>query len=338
MRFLIGLLLLTTLARASDELSVRLNKAIQPQIDTRIKSAIVGICDKGDVKFLTYGKIAPARDTIFEIGSLTKTFTSLMLAIAIEKGLVTSETTLSELRPEWQGQLAGNIRLIELATHRSGLSRIPCDLKFTNPNNPYADYTEAQLIASITDRVGCKLAVHPTQDVVYSNWGAALLGNAISAAAKLSYGEMLKLWITAPLGMKNTVIKLSPEQRAKLAQGYNEKLKPAGLWDRLGLLGNGAIMSTADDMMIYVEAMLHAEKTPFPEAIRRVETLQYSYIAYNWFVTPAGSIWHNGMTGGYSSLLKAYLKKDFAIFVLTNTEAEVNCLIEAVEEIPCKPI
>ena len=337
MRFLISILLFSTLAQAGDDLSTRLSKVIEPQIEKRIKSTIVGVYVKGNVQFLTYGNVRPDPDTIFEIGSLTKTFTSLIFAIAIEKGLVTPDTTLAELRPEWLGQATGNIRLIELATHRSGLSRLPCDLKITNPANPYADYTEAQLIASITDRVGCKFAAHPTQNVVYSNWGAALLGNAISAASKLSYGEMLKLWITEPLGMKDTVIKLSPEQRLKLAQGYNEQLKPAGLWDRQGLLGNGAIMSSARDIMLYVEAMLHPEKTSFPEAIKRVETLQYVFIAYNWFVTSAGSIWHDGMTGGYSSLTKVYLKKDFAIFHLTNTEAEVKCFIEAVEEIPCQP-
>jgi hypothetical protein len=90
--------------------------------------------------------------------------------------------------------------------------------------------------------------------------------------------------------------------------------------------------------MIYAEAMLHPEKTTIANAIKRVLALQYMNIAYNWFVTPAGSIWHDGRSGGYTSLMKVYLKRDFAIFSLTNTAPNFKCLIEAVEDVPCDPM
>jgi CubicO group peptidase (beta-lactamase class C family) len=103
------------------------------------------------------------------------------------------------------------------------------------------------------------------------------------------------------------------------------------------MMGNGAILSTARDLTKYARAMLHPESTPFPSAIKRVETLQYGSIAYNWFVTAGGNLWHNGQTGGYSALMKLYLKTDVAVFSLSDVSLEVRCLIEAVDQLPCDP-
>ncbi|MFL5784339.1 MAG: serine hydrolase domain-containing protein [Bacteriovoracaceae bacterium] len=319
----------------------RIRNALGPEIGTKRDSLIVGIFNKGEVSFLSLGKSSPDSSTIFEIASITKTFTSLMLSIAIEKGYLQPDTTLGELRTEWKNEKLGSITLLELATHRSGLERLPCDFHYEDIENPYADYTEAELIASITDKVignqsDCKILPHPTETINYSNWGAALLGNAISAKVGLSYEEILKEWITGPLGMNDTVVSLSEDLKHRLIQGYHKNLKRAGHWSSLSMFGNGAILSSANDMMIYARAMLRPDETPFANAIRRVQTNQYQYIAYNWYMTPAGSIWHDGLNGGYSSLIKAYIHKDMSVFALSNTEREINCLIEAVEEIPCQ--
>ncbi len=319
----------------------RINNAVVPQIGKRINSAIVGIFETGEIKYLSYGVATP--NSMFEIGSITKTFTSLMFSLAIDKGLVTTETTLGDIRPEWKGQKTGSITLLELATHRSGLLRLPCNLISQDDSNPYKDYSEQELIASITDASidsipGCHLTAHPSELLAYSNWGIAILGYALSKRAGLTYQEVLRQWITGPLKMTDTVVEMDSDQKKRLIQGYTVKMVATGIWDRLSMFGNGAIKSTAIDMMIYAQAMLHPDQTPFADAIRRVQTRQYKNIAFNWYMTPAGSIWHNGMTGGYSSLMKVYLKKDFAVFDLTNTEADLNCLIETIEEDTCDPM
>lgn len=342
---------LTMLAQAHSavdpQIIERIKKAIEPQIGKQTIGTVIGIYDRGSVEFIYLGEKSvgqglPHKDTLFEIASITKTFTSLMFSIAIDKGLVTSETTLGEIRPEWKNQKLGSITLLELATHRSGLMRLPCDFEYEDPSNPYKDYTEKQLIESISDErissiEGCEIQTHPTQQIIYSNWGSALLANAIGARAHLSFPEMLKNWITDPLKMNDTVVNLNSEQLNRLAQGYTYDFRPIGLWDRLGMMGNGAISSTSNDLLIYARAMIYPDQTPFANSIRRVQVRQFSVIAYNWFVTPSQNIWHDGISGGYTSLMKVYPTKEFAVVNLSNTEVPLKCIIEAVENTPCIP-
>ncbi len=343
MKFILFLVFFSFSACASlpeKTIEERITENMEPQIGTLRKGAVVGILEKGKMKFLSFGGLK--ENSIFEIASLTKTFTSLMLSIAIEKELVTPDTTLAEIRPEWEKSKLGKITLLELSTHRSGLPRLPCDFHYKDPKSPYADYTEDELVKSISDETierskDCEILARPTKESHYSNWGPALLGNALSVRSGLSYGDMLRKWITGPLGMRDTVISLSTEQRPRVIQGFDEDLSPTPLWERAGMYGNGAILSTPEDIMIYARAMVRPEETPFPKAIRRAQERQFKHMAYGWFVTRGDNIWHNGMTGGFSSLFKAYLDKDMAVFALSNTASEITCLIEAVEEIPCNP-
>ena len=315
-----------------------IKNAIGPQIGSTTMGAVIGVYEKGETHFISFGKKgndlpAPNKDTLFELASITKTFTSLLFAIAIEKKLVTTDTTLSMIRPEWAGQKLGRIKLLDLATHRSGLTRLPCDFFYNDSKNPYIDYTEGHLIRSITDAIisssnECNIRENA---FLYSNWGSALLGHAIAYRAGSSYEELLKNWITTPLGMKNTIIRMTEEQSLKLAQGHTEDHVPTGVWDKSGMYGNGSIISSPADLMIYAKAMLYPDSTPLKAAILRVQRSQYSDIALNWFVTPGGNIWHNGMSGGYSSLIKVYLKRDKAVFYLSNSAVELKGLIEAAD-------
>jgi CubicO group peptidase (beta-lactamase class C family) len=326
----------------------RIQKVTAPEIGKIRKGAVIGIFDKGNISFLRFGRLAtgktaPDENTMFEIGSLTKTFTSLLFSIAIDKGLVKPETTLAEIHPAWASEKRGSITLLELSTHRAGLPKLPCDFHYRRISNPYIDYSEKELINSISDSVlaahpECEISSHPSASIIYSNWGAALLGYALSVRTQLSYGELLKEWITGPLLMKDTVVSLSSDQKSRLAKGHTSKLRPTSLWGRSIMHGNGAILSTANDLMIYARAMLRADETPFASSIRRTQMRQYQYMAYGWHLTPKGSIWHNGMTGGFASLFKAYIHEDLAVFELSNTATDIGCLIEAVEELPCPQI
>jgi CubicO group peptidase (beta-lactamase class C family) len=338
---------------APADLSKRLRKAIDPQIGPEKNvGVIVGIYDQGKVQFLSFGEVErgskkpPNETTIFEIGSITKTFTGLMLAHAIEEGLVNENDPISKFQSEWKNQNVSDITLEELVTHRSGLPRLPCNLHYTNPHLPYAEYTNEDLVQGLTndslsESLECSLQDHPSAEIEYSNWGFALLGYILGKKQGFTYPEMLDRQISKPLHLVDTTYALSSEQFKRTAVGYDSNGVETQLWDRQAMMGNGAVRSTAADLILYAKAFLHPDSTSLSAEIHRTIQVQPTdteqKIAYAWFVTPGGSLWHNGMTGGFASLMKIYLKKDFAIFYLTNTAHELKCVVETVENIPCAP-
>ncbi len=330
----------------------RVEKTVAPQVGRgRNVGAVVGIRFRGETKVLSFGElrvgsgVAPDAHTVFEIGSVTKTFTGLLLADAIENGRVKATDRLDSFRPEWKGAATSDIRLIDLVTHRSGLPRLPCNLHASDPRRPYADYSEDDLVGGLSDRAfgkSCALGRHPSDQFAYSNWGFGLLGYVLSRASKSTYPELLRARVTEPLALKDTTYDLSEDQRRRLAQGYTEDGTESPLWDRKILMGNGAIRSTVTDLLQYGSAYLHPEKNaPLEPALLRAMTMQHEgtegRIAYAWMLTPTGSLWHNGMTGGYSSLMKVYRTRDLVVVVLSNTARDIKCVISAVEDLACAP-
>ena len=304
---------------------------------------VVAIYDRGNLEFLTLGETekgnhqAPSPDTFFEIGSITKTFTGLMLSRSIELNRVTPESQLKNFRPEWKGQKAGSIQLSELVNHRSGLPRVPCDLHFKDPRNPYGDYSEDDLIAGLTDiqlkaQPDCILGAHPAAAPLYSNWGMAVLGYALATQQGESYEALLHELVLDPLKLDDTTIQLSPAQKARFAMGYDKSLKQTLPWERRVLFGAGAIRATARNLIKYAGAYLKPDQTSLGPAIKRVSTLPYA-----WSRLPSGSLWHDGMTGGYASFLKIYPNRDLAVLYLTNTARNLKCFTPAVENLPCDP-
>jgi CubicO group peptidase (beta-lactamase class C family) len=333
----------------NDKMVKRITAVITPQIGTKNVGAIVAIYSKGSLKFLSFGetvrgnKTLPTEDTIFEIGSITKTFTGLMLARSIDLKRVHSTDTLDQFKTEWKKQKTGSINLVELITHRSGLPRLPCNLHWSDPKQPYKEYAENDLIEGLKDSAfnnNCVLNVHPTSEVDYSNWGVATLGYVLASEQKTTYEKLLHQLILDPLNLSDTTIKLSPEQQKKIATGYDSELNITPLWERKIFEAQGAIKSSARDLMKYSQIYLHPEATNFESSIRMATHPNYESpeglaIGYAWFVKKSGSIWHNGQTGGFSSLIKIYPKRDLVVLYLTNTSRELKCVIESVENSPC---
>jgi serine-type D-Ala-D-Ala carboxypeptidase/endopeptidase len=336
-------------SRPADELDAiaqRLRVSMAPQIGAakgKNVGAIVALCHRGKTRFLSFGETrsgsgtAPDESSVFEVGSLTKTFTGLMLADAIESGAAQESDRLDTMRPEWKGAPSGDIRLIDLVTHRSGLAPLPCNFRPTDPKRPYAHYSEDELVRALAT---CPIETHPTNKIEYSNWGFATLGYVLSRARNVTYPELLRTRITEPLGLRETTYALSDAQQRRVAQGYDADGNATPLWDRSVMFGNGAIRSTAADLVKYGVAILHPENASTLEpALRRVTRPQYgsggSRIAYAWFVTAKGSLWHNGMTGGYASFMKVYPAQDLVVMYLTNTARSLVCFVETVEDVAC---
>jgi D-alanyl-D-alanine-carboxypeptidase/D-alanyl-D-alanine-endopeptidase len=290
----------------------------------------IGVVDGGGQSVFSFGTAKP--DSIFEIGSISKTFTGLILAQMITQGAVKLDEPVRELLPP--GTVTrpngAEITLLDLVTQHSGLPRMPDDLHPKDEKNPYADYTAANLYAFLAKQGVAKPADAP---YMYSNLGFGLLGQALADRAGLSYPDLLKQEITAPLGLNDTVINLSPDQQRRFIAGHDAGHRPAHAWDLVAFAGAGAIRSTAGDMLTYVEANLRPEsvkaagangKTLPAALVASHQLLADAFggqrIAFAWHYEPdTGNYWHNGATGGYSSYAFFNPKAGYAAVVLLNT-------------------
>ncbi len=283
----------------------------------------VGVWEHGVRRVFSYG--TAASDSIFEIGSITKTFTGLILARMVEQGKVKFDEPVRELLPEGtvakpQGR---EITLLDLSTQHSGLPRMPSNFKPADVNNPYVDYRDENLYAFIGEHGVSKPA---DAGFLYSNLGFGLLGQALANRAGMTYPNLLQEDVTGPLGMSDTVVSLSGERWERFIQGYNGQHHPVHPWDLVAMAGAGAIRSTAGDMLTYLEAQLHPERFGALSAALteshqlHAEGFPGSRIALAWYYrSESGDYWHNGATAGYSSYASFHPKGDYAVVVLFNS-------------------
>ena len=217
----------------------------------------IAVVEHGVRRVFSYGVAKP--DSIFEIGSITKTFTGLILSQMVEQGKVKFEDPVRELLPPGtvEKPAGAEITLLDLATQHSGLPRMPDNFTPVNNENPYADYRAANLYAYMAKH---GVAKPEKTEFLYSNLGFGLLGQALSVRAGKAYPALLQEEVLAPLGMRDTNIALTPSQQARFLPGHTADHKPAHAWDLDAFAGAGAIRSTAPDMLTYVEANLHPDQ------------------------------------------------------------------------------
>ena len=293
----------------------------------------VGIVDASGRRFVSYGNFSVndprpvGNDTVFEIGSTTKVFTSTILADMVRRGEVSLDDPVAKYLPaevkipERGGK---QITLVDLATHTSGLPRMPSNFKPKDPNNPYADYTVANLFEFLS-------SYQLTRDIgaqfEYSNMGAALLGQALARRAGMDYEALVRARITGPLKMENTRIALTPEMKSHLAAGHNEARQPAANWDLPTFAGAGALRSDARDMLTFIAAHLGYVESPLAPAmaamtkVRRPAGGPQMDIALAWLILKHEGreiVWHNGGTGGYRTFMGYDPQSRAGVVVLSN--------------------
>jgi CubicO group peptidase (beta-lactamase class C family) len=296
---------------------------------------VVGISEHGARRVMTYGAAHP--DSLFEIGSIGKTFTGLLLAQMAVQGKVDLRDPVRELLPS--GLAAPpkglEITLLDLATHHSGLPRMPDNAGPGDHRETYTNYHASDLYDFIKQH---GLAKPADTEFLYSNIGFAVLGAALANRAQTSYPELLQRQITGPLRMKDTVIALSPEQRSRFMQGYDRERRPTPAWDLDAFAPAGGIRSTAGDMLTYLEAQLHPERTPFASALAQSQRLRASVagnvgIALAWMHNPdTGFYGHGGATGGFTSYACFDPHRDLAAVVLLNAAPVTFPFIEVLGE------
>lgn len=275
------------------------------------------------------GSVAPTGDTVYEIGSLTKTFTALLLADAADRGTLKLDDPVAGLLPDYRipGYGSRTITVLDLATQSSGLPRLPANLAPRRADNPYADYGAVQLKAFLGSHA---LVRAPGAQYEYSNLGFGLLGSALAASAGKDYAALVGERIAGPLGMTRTGVALTADMAAHLAAGHDGAGKPVSNWDFASLAGAGALRSSAADMLRYLQAHMRPDTVAAAAGKpQRAAAMPGEQIGLAWHIRQMDGrtvAWHNGMTGGYASFMAFTADGERGVVVLANGAGSVDDL------------
>ena len=299
----------------------------------------IAVIQNGQVYYYHYGetnkesKQLPQNSTIYEIGSVSKTFTGILLVQAVANKKITMEDDIRKYLPiqcaklEYKGEA---IRVKHLVTHTSRIPRIPENLdKQTHFDelNPYKNYDKKMVYDYLST---LKLDTFPGIKLDYSNTGMALLGIILENVYQQSYEELLNQYITTVIGMKKTFVNVPAAHLTNFATGYNEKGKETPHWDLGDQVGAGGIKSTIEDMALYLKENINESSA----VIQNSHQIQFEKlkdkIAFSWFIQPTKTgntlIWHNGGTYGFTSFCGFVKEKKCGVVILSNSGNGVDKL------------
>jgi len=287
---------------------------------------VVGVVEASGERVVAYGTrgVKDSRpmdaDTVFDVGSLTKIVTALLVADMAVRGEIALDDPVMKYLPAdrvtMPTYLGSQITFTDLATHTSGLPLRPDNLTSTDPDNKYAGYTLDNLYAflsrfKLTRRIGSQYE--------YSNVGYGLIGPALANRTGKSWAELVRMRITAPLAMNDTRADLTPDMKKRLAPGYTLDiatltLTPAPHWDLGALESAGALRSTPRDMMKLLSAAVGLKPSPLSTAFemtlktRRTGGMDpANAIALGWNIYRSSLghelAWKNGNVGGFRTFI-----------------------------------
>ena len=315
---------------------------------------VIGIFSDGKECYYSYGEtspgsgVAPDKESIFEIGSITKTFNGLLFADRVLNGKLTPDGSAQQHAPDGLrvASAAGKtgkdataststITLGQLLTHFSGLPDFPRLDQVANIQNPFADFTAAKTIDVLNHTA---LDSEPGTSYEYSNMGAAMLGMIIENGGKADYASLVSGEILKPLGMKNTAYEVSQKNADRVMRGFmlRPEYPPAQPWDAGdGMRGAVGLRSTASDLMRYLRAHIRPETTPIAAALVQshipvrnlnVAACPQKAVAYGWNIGWCEPVHeldsfysHAGETGGFRNFAGFEAKAGKAVVILSNS-------------------
>jgi serine-type D-Ala-D-Ala carboxypeptidase/endopeptidase len=302
---------------------------------------VVGVIEPQGRRFISYGQrnAGDARpldgDTVFEIGSMTKVFTALLLADMVVKGEVALSDAAARYLPpdvEVPERKDRSITLIDLATHTSGLPFMPQNAPPLN-DPAAAKYSAADLKHYVA---GYQLTRDIGAEWEYSNIGYWVLSEALACRTGKSYGDLVRTRLLAPLKMANTDFALSPKMKMNLAVGHDAALQPAPVVSALGIYSimpaAGALYSTVNDLSMVLSVAMGYERSPLAMAIEatvntRLPASGGNEQALGWTVIRKGDdqiVFRDGGTYGYASSMAYDPEKRIGIIVLANQVGSVD--------------
>ncbi|WP_108868704.1 serine hydrolase [Aquimarina aquimarini] len=321
---------------------IDISEEVKNNIKSRIKNGtntgiVVGVITSDGVTYYSHGvrsletNVPVDENSIFEIGSISKTFTGILLANMAVNGELNLKTPLQSLLPDSITAPKRNgesIRLHHLSNHTSSFPRMPDNFTPSNPANPYVDYSEKQLYSflnsyQLTRDIGSKYE--------YSNYASGLLGHLLANKNNMSYEKLMIKVIANPLKLENTRITFTPKMKKNLAIGHSAGIEVEN-WDITTLAGAGAIRSSAVDMIKYLAANMGLKKGNLYPAMQLSHKNSRSagsnpMVGLGWHIMQRDEleiIWHNGGTGGYRAFVGFIKGGNKGVVVLTNSKVGVD--------------
>lgn len=276
---------------------------------------LLAVVDAQGARYLTIG----AADTadVYEIGSVTKVVTGLLLADMALRGEIDLTDSLAAFVPEWRGTAVAGVSLEHLASHRAGIPRDPPDLsEEERTGDPFGRYDAARLRALLSSLPTVAPGEHP---VSYSNLGAGLLGEALARRAGTSWIELARDRVLAPLGMTSTGVGAHP----RLMQGYRDG-QPTDHWTFATLQGAGSLHSSVTDLVRLLQAALGYLPSRLDSALQLADARRLG-----WQVIQANGrriVWHDGGTGGFRSLVGYDRERGYGLVLLTNSAENLDLI------------
>lgn len=327
----------TVSAQVSPE---RIRAILKHEVEARrSKSIIVGIIDAKGRQVFAEGVLSdenpvpPDSNTLYEIGSITKVFTTLLLADMHLRKELDIQNFIGQYLPKTVKPPVRNgkeITLLNLATHRSGFPRTAFNLDPKNPDNPYTDYSLQQLYAFVN---GVQLNRDIDSRWQYSNIGYTLLGQILSVVGQKSYEDLVQERICGPLQLNSTFFKAPKGQRYTIAQGHTEYGAPAAAWDLLPLAGGGGQRSNVKNMLTFAAAnlgLINSELQPAMELCHQLQAKKDGndeYMTMGWTLKNDDGkeiLYKDGGTGGYRTFLGIDKINKRAVVVLSNSNNGVT--------------
>lgn len=323
-----------------------------PALVAKVESLVAGpahhlsvaVVDHGQVRYAGFGA---DRHVGYEIGSISKTFTSALLADAVERGEVSLDTTVADiLGSDLPADSAvADVTLAELASHRSGLPRLGGGWSLVKGmvlgnllhKDPYTASPHEVIELAASSQLDGRGTVQ------YSNLGAAFLGQLLAREAGQPYPQLVERRIFGPLSMSESYVPVTAENlKPDAPTGMTAGGLPAAAWTANGHAPAGGIRSTAADMAVYAQALLDgwapgaAAMKPRWDAGDAGEQ-----VGLAWFTAAAGAgagsttaagngehpvTWHNGMTGGFAAMIALDRQAERAVVVLSDVASPVDDL------------
>ncbi len=338
--------------QASEKLqTVATSNLLKTETDRKVDSAVqsyikksntvglsIGILKEGKVSIYNYGETKqgnnhlPDANTLFEIGSISKTFTATLLAYYVNDGKLKLTDPLAKFLPDSviSNKALTDITIEMLSNHTSGLPRLPDNLlnHSLDPLDPYRDYKKRDLFDYLKT---AKLESKPGQKYAYSNLAVGLLGTILEQISGKTYEQMVEEIICKPLNLNNTAQHLSPEQSNNFVTVYNDQGKETPAWNFATLAPCGALRSTVNNLLAYATAQMNVSNTKLSKAMQLTQQVTFTdkdlELGLGWHIIKIAGrpyFFHNGGTYGCSSYLVFNPQTKLAVVVLSNSGESVD--------------
>lgn len=361
--FFIFLFSLQSFAQNRANLQKQIDKIIH--YDTEIKFSetpgmVIGIKYQDSIFYYGYGNISknsdqqPNENTLFEIGGLTKAFTGSLVSLLVAEGKMNYESTLNEFLPqEEKNEDLQQLTIDQLVTHTSKMPRMPMEfgVKEIEPNNPYAHYTSQDLMDFYKTYIPIpqkkkkrkrwkrrKGNLKNKDNYVYSHLNYALLERAIEENQNQPFEQVLKNKVLNPIGLTDTRVLLTNDQKKRLATGYTTSGKSTPPWTFRSFKASEGLKSTAKDLITFAEVHMGSHHNNLAQAFaeshegrKRTGLSKRVKSSRGWHIISTNKkyydiVAHTGNTNGHRAYLAFVKESETAVVILTNSEHNLQNL------------